>query len=161
MNKAVFLDRDGVLNSDEGHYYVYKVEDLILNPGVVEALKVLQEKGYLLIIISNQGGVGRGEYAHQQVEVFHAKMAEILATEGVQFTEIYYCPHHESTSKCLCRKPQPLMIEKAAARYNIDLSTSYLIGDSPRDIEAANAAGVKGIRVKTNGNLLDGIKDIP
>ena len=161
MKKAVFLDRDGVLNSDEGHYYVYKVEDLILNPGVVEALKILQDKGYLLIVVSNQGGVGRGEYTCPQVDAFHAKIEEILAASGVKFTEIYYCPHHETTSKCLCRKPQPLMIERAAARYNIDLSASFLIGDSPRDIEAANAAGVKGIRVKTNGNLLDGIKNIP
>ena len=161
MQKAVFLDRDGVLNSDEGHYYVYKVEDLVLNPGVVEALKTLQEKGYLLIVVSNQGGVGRGEYTRKQVDAFHCRMEDILATGGIKLTEIYYCPHHESTSKCLCRKPQPFMIEKAAARYNIDLNASYLIGDSPRDIEAANAAGVKGIRVKTNGNLLEGIKEIP
>ena len=161
MKKAVFLDRDGVLNSDEGHYYVYRVEDLILNPGVVEALKTLQDKGYILIVVSNQGGVGRGEYTCCQVDAFHAKIEKILAASGVKLTEIYYCPHHESTSKCLCRKPQPLMIERAAARYNIDLNASFLIGDSPRDIEAANAAGVKGIRVKTNGNLLDGIKDIP
>lgn len=161
MKKAVFLDRDGVLNSDEGHYYVYKVEDLVLNQGVAEALKILQDKGYLLVVVSNQGGVGRGEYSRDQVDLFHGKLEAILATAGVKLTEIYYCPHHESTSKCICRKPQPFMIEKAAARYNINLSASYLIGDSPRDIEAATAAGVKGIRVKTNGNLLDGIKDIP
>jgi len=161
MKKAIFLDRDGVLNSDEGHYYVYRVEDLVLNPGVEEALKILQDKGYLLIVISNQGGVGKGEYTREQVDRFHSKLESILATAGVKLTEIYYCPHHESTSKCLCRKPQPFMVEKAAARYNIDLNASYLIGDSPRDIEAATAAGVKGIHVKTNGNLLDGIKDIP
>jgi len=161
MQKAVFLDRDGVLNSDEGHYYVYRLEDLVLNPGVIEALKVLQDKGYLLIVVSNQGGVGRGEYTRQQVDAFHGKMEAVLATAGIKFTEIYYCPHHESTSKCLCRKPQPFMIEKAVARYNIDLSASFLIGDSPRDIEAANAAGVRGIRVKTNGNLLEGIQEIP
>ncbi|SDC29209.1 D-glycero-alpha-D-manno-heptose-1,7-bisphosphate 7-phosphatase [Williamwhitmania taraxaci] len=161
MQKAIFLDRDGVLNSDEGHYYVYRVDDLILNPGVIEALSALQEKGYLLIVVSNQGGVGRGEYTRQQVNAFHGKLEQILASARVKLTEIYYCPHHESTSKCLCRKPQPLMIEKAVARYNIDIKASFLIGDSPRDIEAAKAAGVKGILVKTNGNLLDGIKEIP
>lgn len=161
MNKAVFLDRDGVLNSDEGHYYVYQVEDFKLNSGVGEALRILADKGYQLIIISNQGGVGRGEYTCKQVDAFHGEMQRQLRHWNVEFNEIYYCPHHESTSRCLCRKPQPLLIEKAAARFNINLAESFFIGDSPRDMEAAKAAGVKGILVKTNGNLLEGIKNIP
>jgi histidinol-phosphate phosphatase family domain/HAD-superfamily hydrolase, subfamily IIIA len=161
VNKAVFLDRDGVLNSDEGLYYVYHVNDCVLNPGVGEALQQLASKGYLLIIISNQGGIGRGEYTNKQVDAFHNELQRQLQPWNVKFDEIYYCPHHESTSRCLCRKPQPLLLEKAAARFNINLKESFFIGDSPRDMEAANAAGVKGILVRTNGNLIDGIKTIP
>jgi len=161
VNKAVFLDRDGVLNSDEGHYYVYRVEDCMLNPGVGEALQMLASKGYLLIVISNQGGVGRGEYTCEQVDAFHEELQRLLLPWNIKFDEIYYCPHHESTSRCLCRKPQPLLLEKAAARFDINLKESFFLGDSPRDMEAAKAAGVKGILVRTNGNLLDGIKNIP
>ena len=161
MNRAVFLDRDGVINSDEGHYYVYRVEDCVLNPNVGEALQRLARRGYLLIVISNQGGIGRGEYTSLQVDAFHQELQRLLQPWDVKFDEIYYCPHHESSSRCLCRKPQPLMLEKAAARFNINLKESFFIGDSPRDMEAAMAAGVTGILVRTNGNLLDGIKTIP
>ncbi len=160
MNKAVFLDRDGVINSDEGHYYVFRPEDFVLTPRLGECLKVLQDEGYLLIVISNQGGVARGEYEVQDVEVLNTFLQEKLQEYGVQITEFYICPHHPEYGKCLCRKPQPLMVQKALARFDINPAQSYFIGDRDSDIKTATAAGVKGILVERNGGIEKAVKEI-
>ena len=96
MQKAIFLDRDGVINSDVGHYYIYKLEDFIINKGIVNSLKRFQESGYKLLIISNQGGVAKGIYSCDDVNKIHVYLKEKLAEHGVFLQEIYYCPHHES-----------------------------------------------------------------
>ena len=96
LHKAVFFDRDGTINSDEGHYYIYKPEDFVFNPGVVEGMKRLQDAGYLLFVITNQGGVAKGIYTCEDVDRVHAYMCSELAKQGIQLTKIYYCPHHES-----------------------------------------------------------------
>ena len=108
LNKAVFLDRDGTINSDEGHYYIYKPEDFVFNPGVIEGLKRLQKAGYLLIVITNQGGIAKGIYTREDMFKVHEKMCAELEKHGVTLTKIYYCPHHESIKTCVCRKPSPV-----------------------------------------------------
>ncbi|MEZ5071846.1 MAG: HAD family hydrolase [Bacteroidales bacterium] len=161
-NKAVFLDRDGVINDPGNCYYVWKETQLRINPGVVETLKALSERGYLLIVITNQGGVGRGLYTRKDVDAFHDCLRRELEAEGVWIGEIYTCPHHSCSGKCLCRKPQPLMIQKALARFRIDPDHSWMVGDSQRDVEAGKAAGLRTLQVESNGDLrgiLDRILD--
>ena len=153
MQKAIFLDRDGVINSDIGHYYIYRVEDFIINKGIISSLKRFQESGYKLFIISNQGGVAKGIYSCDDVDKVHAYLETKLKEKHVFLQEIYYCPHHDSVATCKCRKPSPYMINEAVEKYDIDIHKSYMIGDSKRDIEAANAAGVKGIKIEANEDI--------
>ncbi|MBE9467666.1 MAG: HAD family hydrolase [Bacteroidetes bacterium] len=153
MNKAIFLDRDGVINSDKGHYYIYRVEDFKINEGIVESLQKFQENNFLLIIISNQGGISKGIYTKKNVEEVHDYLKNNLKKQNVELTEIYYCPHHSSNEKCLCRKPDTLMLEKAIARFNIDISSSFLIGDGERDIEAGKKIGLQTIKINANENI--------
>ena len=154
MNKAIFLDRDGVINNDSGHYYIYKIEDFKINEGIIESLQKFQENNYLLIIISNQSGISKGIYTIEQVEEVHNYLKTFLKKHNIELTEIYYCPHHSSNEKCLCRKPNTLLLEKAIARFNIDVSSSFLIGDGDRDIEAGNKVGLHTIKVDANENIL-------
>ena len=153
MQKAIFLDRDGVINSDVGHYYIYRVEDFVINKGIINSLKRFQDAGYILIVITNQGGVAKGIYSCEDVNKVHHYLETILKENGILLQENYYCPHHETVASCKCRKPSPYMINQAIKKYNIDISMSYLIGDSKRDIEAAEAAGVKGIKIEANEDI--------
>lgn len=153
MQKAVFLDRDGVINSDEGHYYIYKIEDFKINEGVIPSLKNISEAGYILFIVTNQGGIAKGVYSEDDVKMVHDHLLSILEKENIHIKQIYFCPHHESIAKCDCRKPNPYFIKKAIRDYNIDPTKSYMIGDSPRDIQAAEAAGIKGIKIQSNENI--------
>ncbi|MGL5681810.1 MAG: D-glycero-alpha-D-manno-heptose-1,7-bisphosphate 7-phosphatase [Marinifilaceae bacterium] len=151
--KAVFFDRDGTINSDEGHYYVYKVKDFVFNPGVISGMKRLQDAGYLLFVITNQGGVAKEIYTKEEVEELHQYMEECLAKEGVKLSKIYYCPHHESIKTCVCRKPSPYMVNLAIDEYNIDRAGSYFIGDSSRDVKCAEAANIKPIKIIKNQDV--------
>lgn len=146
--RAVFLDRDGTINEDKG--YVYKVEDLIILPKVIDALKILQKK-FLLIVVSNQSGVERGYYSKDDVERFNRHLYYQLAKEGVYIDDFYYCPYLEGD----CRKPNPGMILKAAKDWNIDLEKSYMVGDKPSDIEAGKKAGCKSIIIGQKNPLAD------
>src|ERR1035437_6863423 len=152
MNKTIFLDRDGVVNEERGEY-TWKVEDFKLTVGLIEFLKVVIEKGYLVIIISNQGGVGKGLFTKEDVEKAHQYLTTQLANENIQLTDIYYCPHHPNSGKCLCRKPQSLLLEKAIARYAVDVEKSYFIGDRPRDEESGTNVGLKTILIESNDHL--------
>jgi D-glycero-D-manno-heptose 1,7-bisphosphate phosphatase len=155
MNKAIFLDRDGVLNEEIGNY-VCSIEEFTILPGVAGALKAFTEKGYRLIIITNQGGLAKKLYTLSELDRMHEYLRSEMERSGVYFDEIYYCPHHpDYNGKCLCRKPGSVMVEKALARFDIDPALSYFIGDRDRDVQAAEAAGVKGILVESNANLLD------
>ena len=161
MQKAVFIDRDGVVNSDEGHYYVYREEDFVFNPDIEEALLLLKEAGFKLVLVTNQGGVAKGEYGIYEVEKLHAFMQFHLKGKGAEFDAIYYCPHHDSVSECECRKPKPGMILKAIQELDIDPAQSYLIGDSQRDIDAGNAAGLKAcFKVKKNTSIFKEANEI-
>ncbi len=152
MNKAVFLDRDGVINQERGHY-TFGLDEFVINERLIDALKAFVDKGFMLIVITNQGGIAKGLYTHRDVEILHQYLTKVLTENGIPLTEIYYCPHHPDTGKCLCRKPDSLMLEKAIARFDIDASKSYFIGDNERDIIAGKAAGVKTILIESNTPL--------
>jgi D-glycero-D-manno-heptose 1,7-bisphosphate phosphatase len=154
MNKALFLDRDGVLNRERGDY-TFSIEDFEVLPDVAQALKIAKQKGYLLIVISNQGGVARGIFSQERVEILHSILQQKLAETNVFLDEVYYCTHHDLVGKCICRKPDSGMLEKAIARFDIDASRSVMIGDSPRDVAAAEKAGVKGIKIERNTSILE------
>lgn len=160
MNKALFLDRDGVLNRERGEY-TFQLDDFEILPDVAEALSIAKSKGYFLIVISNQGGIAKGLYSREQVEKLHQKLAEELFAGGVVLDEIYYCPHHNEVGKCHCRKPEPLLLQKAITRFNIDISQSVMIGDKVRDIEAAEAVGIKGIQIVANSGILEICRQLP
>lgn len=153
MNKAVFLDRDGIINFDEG--YVTRLQDFHILPDVFDVVKQFQERNYLLIIISNQGGISRKLYKQEDVEEIHDFLLKEFKKYGITIAEIYYCMHHplSDSGKCICRKPDSLMIEKAIARFHIDPSKSYFIGDKETDMQAAEKAGVKGLQMETNASL--------
>jgi D-glycero-D-manno-heptose 1,7-bisphosphate phosphatase len=153
MNKAVFLDRDGVLNRELGDY-VCKLEDFEILEHNFETLRTLQERGYLLIVVTNQGGLAKGWYSEETLSRMHDHLTRVYAGEGIRLTEIYYCRHHpEYNGKCLCRKPGSLMLEKAVARFGIDASKSYFIGDRERDVIAGEGAGLKGILINSDQPL--------
>jgi D-glycero-D-manno-heptose 1,7-bisphosphate phosphatase len=148
-NKAVFLDRDGVLNHEMGDY-IRRIEDFTILDNF-EALKTLQDKGYLLIVATNQGGLAKGWYTEGELANMHKKLKETYHNHGVEFTDMFYCPHHpDFTGDCDCRKPKPGLLLQGIEKYNIDPSKSYFIGDRERDMEAATAAGVKGILIDSD-----------
>src|SRR5688572_26286768 len=151
-NKAIFLDRDGVINLDVLNY-TWKLNEFTFLPGVFESCRRFQELGYKMIVITNQGGIAKGLYSHEDVEKLHSKMVDSFKEEGVHISEVYYCPHHDAFGKCLCRKPGSLLVEKALARFEIDPALSFFIGDRDRDIMAGEAVGVKGILVEVNSDM--------
>lgn len=157
MNKAVLLDRDGVINRERNDY-TFRIEDFEILPDVYKALQLLQKAGYLLIIISNQSGIGRGLFKIEDTEKMHGYLLDKLKEENIRIEEIYYCVHHPETGSCLCRKPDSLNVEKALARFNIDPSLSYFIGDKERDILAGEKVGVKGILIESNSSLVTAIQ---
>lgn len=160
MNKAIFLDRDGIINVEIGDY-IKRFEDFTLIPNLGEALSQLKAKGYLFVVITNQGGLAKNLYSVVELDKMHAFLEAEMLKYDIKFEEIYYCPHHpDYNGKCLCRKPGSQMIEKAIARFNIDPSQSYFIGDKQRDVDAGNAVGVKGILVESNPDLLKVVSGI-
>lgn len=158
MNKAVFFDRDGVINNDSGLYYISDPKDFVLNPGIMELLLWLKSNGFLLIVISNQGGISKGIYSFGDAEKVHLKMKETLFEQGIIFDEVYYCPHHPDNENCICRKPETVLIEKAISRFSISITTSFFIGDRDTDIEAGKRAGLKTIRVNANQDMSEVIE---
>ena len=162
-DKAVFFDRDGVLNVDVA--YLYKIEKLRWVEGAKEAAAYLNALGYKLFIVTNQSGIARGYYTVEQMQELHAYMQRELAAAGGKIAKVYYCPHHKEgvvpaySCDCDCRKPKPGMLLQAFAEYDIDKEQSFLIGDGQRDVDAAEAAGIKGYLFK-GGNLLEFVKGI-
>ncbi|WP_316811917.1 HAD family hydrolase [Pedobacter heparinus] len=147
MNKAIFLDRDGVLNH-EIYDYITRLEDFKILEYQIAPLKKLHDEGYLLIIITNQGGIAQQRYTEEVLDEMHRDLNAKFEEQGALITHAYHCPHHPTVSEaCNCRKPQSGMLLEAIATYNIDPALSVMIGDKPRDVEAANGAGVKGILI--------------
>ena len=151
---AVFLDRDGVINEDTG--YVSCVDDFHFIDGTIEALQLLKKKGYALVVVTNQSGIARGLFTEDDFMNLTEWMDWSLADRDVDLDGIYFCPHHPTEGQapyqqaCNCRKPAPGMLLDAAEDLQIDLSQSYMVGDKPGDLKAAQAAGVlHKILVKT------------
>ena len=145
MNKAVFLDRDGVINADYG--YVHTVEKFEFLPRVIEALAKLADSDYLIIIITNQSGIGRGLYTLDDFEKVMDYMDNELAGEGIVVDDVFYCSH-DPDENCECRKPKPKLILDAAAEHNIDISKSWMVGDKNADVMCGKNAGCKTVFVK-------------
>ncbi|WKK74960.1 HAD family hydrolase [Marivirga salinae] len=143
LHKCIFLDRDGVLNRERGEY-TYKLSDFEILSGVKEGLEITKKSGYLLIVITNQAGIAKGIYNTDDVLKCHSYLQAHI---GDLIDDIYFCPHHPVTTESLLRKPDSLMLEKAIAKWEVDTDKSYMIGDSLRDIQAAEKVGVKGILV--------------
>jgi len=152
MQKAVFLDRDGVINFDPG-YYTKSVKDFIFLPDVMDTLLKFQMKGFLLFVITNQGGIAKGLYTHADFNEIDEFMHSELKVNKIDIKETFYCPHHPDFGRCLCRKPSSGLINKALAKYNVQPGQSYMIGDKERDITCASNAGVKGILIPTNSSI--------
>jgi D-glycero-D-manno-heptose 1,7-bisphosphate phosphatase len=147
--KAVFLDRDGVLNREMGDY-VCRLEDFHVLDNF-DALKELQDRGYMLLVATNQGGLAKGWYDKAELSKMHAHLKQVYQEHGVEITDFFYCPHHPNfTGDCDCRKPKPGLLLQGIKKYNIDPSISYFIGDRERDVEAGTAAGVKGILIESD-----------
>ena len=138
MNKAIFLDRDGTLNVEVN--YLHECEKLRLIEGTAQALKLLKSEGYLLIVISNQSGIGRGYFTSEDVDRVNSYMNELLERQGVRLDAFYYCPHLEKDN-CLCRKPKTGLYLKAARDFDIDFGQSYMVGDKESDILGALKLG--------------------
>lgn len=144
--KALFLDRDGVINHDNG--YTYRIEDFVFIDGIFDLCRAAIKAGYIIIVVTNQAGIGRGYYSEEDFWKLTKWMCERFEQEGVPITEVFYCPYHpeygigEYKKDSFDRKPNPGMILKAAEKYNIDLGHSIMIGDKESDIQAASKAGI-------------------
>ena len=160
MTRAVFLDRDGVINrkAPEGQY-VTRWEDLQFLPGVAEAIALLNRVGFLVIVVSNQRCVAKGLMTAAALDAMHRQMCDALAGAGAVIDGVYYCPH-EKQPPCRCRKPAPGMLLAAARAHQIDLTASWMIGDSEIDMEAGRHAGCKTARVLSTQETVNGKADI-
>ena len=160
LRPAAFLDRDGVLNVDRG--YTFRPEDLVMIPSAAAAVRLLNDAGYYVFVVTNQSGIARGFYTAAAMTLFNAQIQNALRGEGAHIDAFYHCPHHpdgvvtELAVRCHCRKPQPGMLEQAARDWPIDLSRSFLIGDKDDDMAAAGAFHIRGIKFDAqSGSLVD------
>lgn len=154
LHRAIFLDRDGVINHDPGDY-TKNISEFHLLPGVLESLKTLQDRGFRLIVITNQGGLAKGLYSWVDVHEIHDYLKKTCLDSGIEITDIFAAPYHDDFGRSLTRKPDSLMLEKACALYDIDPTKSFMIGDKQRDIDAGNKVGARGILIPVNGALSD------
>ena len=154
MNRAAFLDRDGVINrkARSEDSYITCWDELEILPGVAEAITRLNRLGYLVIIATNQRSIAKGLVTTAELDTIHQRMCEYLLAAGARIDAVYYCPH-EIEPPCGCRKPQPGMLFDAAKVHDIDLRASWMIGDSDKDVEAGKRAGCKTVRLIDDGKL--------
>lgn len=152
MKRAVFIDRDGTINEEKE--YLYRPDDFVFIPGAPQAIRLLNEAGFLVIVVTNQSGVARGYYTEEDVHLLHRHIALNLEQSGARVDAWFYCPHHPAgrgsyALPCRCRKPLPGMLLEAAGRFAIDLESSIMIGDKLVDMQAGAAAGCRSILVRT------------
>jgi D-glycero-D-manno-heptose 1,7-bisphosphate phosphatase len=153
MNKALFLDRDGVVNKEK--IYLYKIEDFEFINGVIDVCRHFQGIGYLIVIITNQAGIAKGKYTENDYNILTKWMIKEFEKEGVFISKVYYCPHHPDVNGiCGCRKPKPKMIFNAQKEFNIDLTQSILVGDKNSDIEAGLNANIATNYLITTGHKI-------
>jgi D-glycero-D-manno-heptose 1,7-bisphosphate phosphatase len=181
MKKAVFLDRDGVITEDPPHY-AHRVDQVRIIPGSGEAIRLLNERGFQVIVVSNQSGAAKGYYKEHDIRLFNDEMKRQLSLDSAHIDALYYCPHHPEgiidkfREVCTCRKPQPGMLIQAAKQHRIDLKASFMVGDKFSDIVAGNSVNcrtifvltghgkeeviqLKGSTVPVAVNLLNAVKD--
>ena len=159
--RAIFLDRDGVINKYVG--FLRRIDDFELLDGAADAIKQINKSGYLAVVVTNQPVIARGEITVDELEEIHNKMETLLGAQGAYIDALYYCPHHpdkgfegeveELKINCDCRKPKPGMLLAAAADFNIDLSNSWMIGDGKNDVDCGQAAGCRTVFI---GEASDG-----
>jgi D-glycero-D-manno-heptose 1,7-bisphosphate phosphatase len=154
--KAVFLDRDGVINhkAPEGEY-ISRWEEMEFCPGVFSAVLDLQRAGFKIVVITNQRGIALGKTRLEDLADIHSRMVETFASHGVEIAGVYFCPH-DIPENCQCRKPQPGLLLQAAQDHGLDLSRSWMIGDAVSDIEAGKNAGCKTVRIQSEPALEQG-----
>lgn len=153
LKRAVFLDRDGTLLEEGG--YIDRLERLVFFPYTVDAVRLLNQSGFAVVVVTNQSGIGRGLYKEDFVAEAHDHIRERLAAGGARIDAFYYCPHHPEATvdgyrrQCDCRKPMPGMLTRAASDLGIDLPSSFVVGDKWHDIEAGQAVGARTVLVRT------------
>lgn len=158
MNRAVFLDRDGVITQDPPHY-AHKLSQLALIPRSADAIRLLNENEFKVIVVSNQSGIARGYYREEDAVLFNQAMKEMLGNNSARIDAIYYCPHHPEAKidkyriDCNCRKPKPGMLKRAEEELDIDSKQSFMVGDKLSDIEAGKRGGCKTIMVRTGHGI--------
>lgn len=159
MNRAAFLDRDGVINRKAAiGQYVTSWGEMQMLPGVAQAISLFNRAGYLVIVVTNQRSVAKGLITASELEDMHHRMCDELARDGANVHGVYYCPH-ELNPACRCRKPQPGMLLRAAEAHDIDLAASWMIGDSDRDVEAGKNAGCRTVRLVESAGADSGKSD--
>lgn len=162
MNRAVFLDRDGTLNVDRD--YLYRIEDFEFLPGAVEGLRLLQEAGFLLVVITNQSGIARGYYTEDDFTKLTSWMTGELRRQGVKLAGVYYCPHlpdgavSEYRMDCPCRKPKTGLFDRAVRELDISLTHSFAVGDRLRDCAVCTPSGCRGFLIGGSAPLPEGIQ---
>ena len=156
--KTVFVDRDGVINQERSDY-VKSISELEIYPNVAENIKLLKDAGFLVIVITNQSAVNRGIISHEMINQIHNSIQDHLKKYGTFLDGFYYCPHTPNEN-CNCRKPKPGLLQQAILELNIDLNSSWMIGDSDSDIEAADSIGCKAIKINDNFSLDNAVEKI-
>ncbi len=147
MHKAVYLDKNGTLVEDPDPGYVHKIEDFKLLPGVIQGIKKLSND-FIFIVVTNQSGIGRGIHSEEDMHKFDGMLTNELKRHGIEIKKIYYCPHIPE-DLCDCRKPSTKYIKQAAREFNIDLKSSWVIGDHPGDVQLGSNAGTRTIYMLT------------
>ena len=156
--KTVFVDRDGVINQERSDY-VKSISELEIYPNVAKNIKLLKDAGFLVVVITNQSAVNRGIVTPEMINQIHNSIQDHLKKSGTFLDGFYYCPHTPNEN-CNCRKPKSGLLEKAILELNIDLNSSWLIGDRDSDIEAANSIGCKAIKISDSFSLDNAVEKI-
>ena len=159
LRPCLFLDRDGVVNHDPGDYTKSLSEFTIL-PTVMDALRAAHDAGFEIVLITNQGGLAKGLYTHEDVSEIHAFLGAECEKNGTPLLDIYYSPHNPSTGKSLSRTPGSLIVERACAKHQLEPAQSWMVGDKQRDLDAASPVGVRGVLIEPNAPLLDAVQHI-
>ena len=155
--RAVFLDRDGTINADTG--YLHSPSDLAIFPAALRGLRLLAENQFLLFVVTNQSGIGRGYFSEEEMETVHRKLRSDLGREGVVLEGIAYCPHRPEDG-CACRKPSPRLIEKLAAENAVDLDRSFMVGDKLSDVLTGRNAGCRTVLL-ARPERLERMRELP
>ena len=158
QKKAIFLDRDGVINKKRDDY-VKSIEELEIFPNIAKYLKILKDNGFLLIIVTNQSAVNRGVLSIERLEKINRFLIKQLEKEGCKIDDVFYCPHRPDEG-CDCRKPKSGLLQQASTKYKIDLKQSWIIGDCDSDIEAGKNVGCRGIKININESILKSVNHI-